>query len=324
MTVSAGLGARVHPVNNGTRRDGAVQRKDRNDSDIVDPGLRPAQLFCMDPFPRGIDMKNDRPQSLSRPLMRPVLKGLLVAAIAVGCDESTGPDGVVLSEPFDYQQDATGRTGFQVRGINGDITVAGVAQSDTLRATGYRRVHNCRRSQAEQWLAQLEVRVSTTADDVVVETVQPLNTSPCTLEVEYELTVPARLAGRVVDVNGNVAVTTLNAGASVTNVNGNVTLAGIAGSTVVRLTNGNVAADVEITGAQAIDLLTVNGNMALTIPTETSATLMATLVNGTISVANLVLMNQVSTGNSLSGTLGAGEGDIALRTTNGNIAVAGT
>jgi hypothetical protein len=268
-------------------------------------------------------MRNQRPQSLPCPLIRPALGWMLITLVVVGCDGNLRPDDVVLSEPFDYQQDATGRTRFQVVGINGDITVTGVAQGDTLRATGHRRVRNCSRSQAEQWMAQLEVRVSATAGEVVVETVQPLDTSPCSLEVEYELTVPARLAGRVVNVNGNVAVTSLSAGASVTNVNGNVALVGITGSTVVRLTNGNVLADVVIAGAEAIDLLTVNGNVALTIPTETSAMLSATLTNGTISVVNLVLTNQVSTGTMLAGTLGAGEGDIGLRTTNGNIAITG-
>ncbi|MEJ2218208.1 MAG: hypothetical protein P8099_16485 [Gemmatimonadota bacterium] len=269
-------------------------------------------------------MTNDRPRRLPRPLMHSALRWLLVSLIAAGCDWGVGPDDVVLSEPFDYQQDATGRTRFRVVGINGDITITGVAQGDTLRATGFRRVRNCSRSQAEQWMAQLQVQVSATADEIVVQTVQPLDTNPCTLEVEYEVTVPARLAARAVNVNGNVTATDMGDGASVTNVNGNVTLAGIAGSTRVRLTNGNIAADVEIAGAEAIDLLTVNGNVALAIPTTTSAMLLATVINGTISIANLVLMNQVSTGTTLTGTLGTGEGDIALRTTNGNIAVAGT
>lgn len=269
-------------------------------------------------------MTNDRPQRLPHPLMRPAFRWLLVSLMAAGCDLGVEPDDAVLSEPFDYRQDATGRTGFQVIGVNGNIAITGVTAGDTLRATGYRRVHNCSRSQAEQWLAQLEVRVSATADEVVVETVQPLDTSPCSLEVDYELTVPARLAGRVVNVNGNVAVTSLDGGASVTNLNGNVTLAGVTGSTLVRVTNGNIAAVVEIVGAEAVDLLTVNGNVALTIPVATSAMLLATVTNGTISVANLVLMNQVSTGTTLTGTLGAGEGDIALRSTNGNIAIAGS
>ncbi len=257
--------------------------------------------------------------------MRPTLALLApLAVIAAGCDWGVGPDDAVLSEAFAYEQDATGRTRFQLVGINGNIAITGVAQGDTLRATGYRKVHNCSRSQAEQWMEQLEVRVSATADVVVVETVQPLNTSPCTLEVEYELTVPARFAGQVSNVNGNVAATNLGNGVSVANVNGNVTLAGTTGSSRVRLTNGNVTAAVAITGAGFVDLLTVNGNVALAIPTTTSATLSAAVTNGTISIANLALANQVSTSRTLTGTLGAGEGDIALHTTNGNIAVAGS
>lgn len=248
--------------------------------------------------------------------------GLLLILPAFGCDDGTGP-GVVIREPFDFQRDATSRTVLRVTGINGDITVTGVPGGDTFRATGYRQVKGCSQSDAESWIDQLEVRITETDAAIVVETVQPRITSPCTLEVEYDITVPARFRGILTDVNGNVAARALAGGVGVTNVNGNVALDDDVGGVMVRLTNGNVTGSLALQGEDAVDLQTVNGNVVLAIPTSTSASLSASLVNGAISVYNLALSNAVRTSTTLTGTLGTGIGAILLRTTNGNIVIQG-
>jgi hypothetical protein len=267
-------------------------------------------------------MRTDRTRP-HRPLLRSVLTPLLLVLGALACDETLGLDDVVLSEPFEYEQDAAGRTYYRVVGVNGDITVTGI-EGDRLRATGTRSVRNCSESQAEPWLEELEVRVSTTADEVLVETVQPQDTGPCTLVVEYELAVPSRLVGRIVNVNGDVAVGGRLRVESVRQVNGNVVLAGTTGSTEVLVTNGTIDAGVELSGADVVDLRTVNGGVELVIPTETSATLSAAVVNGAIRVTGLTLTDRVATRTTLTGTLGDGEGEIVLRTTNGGIEVTGT
>lgn len=70
-------------------------------------------------------------------------------------------------------------------------------------------------------------------------------------------------------------------------------------------------------------MATVNGNISLSIPDDTSAELLAQVTNGNISTSGLVLQNQVVTGTSLRGTLGAGDGQITLGTVNGNITATG-
>ena len=107
------------------------------------------------------------------------------------------------------------------------------------------------------------------------------------------------------------------------NVNGQVTLDEVEDDVLVRLTNGGIAADLRIEDDEAIDLLTVNGNVDLAIPTSTNALLSIALANGTISVTNLTVSNQSSSNTTLNGTLGTGEGAITLRTTNGNISLLG-
>ncbi|NNG27768.1 MAG: DUF4097 family beta strand repeat protein [Ignavibacteriaceae bacterium] len=73
----------------------------------------------------------------------------------------------------------------------------------------------------------------------------------------------------------------------------------------------------------SITIDNVNGSIQLEIPQTTSANFSASLVNGSISLQNLILHNKVVTSKSLMGTLGNGQGTISLRTTNGNINVLG-
>jgi hypothetical protein len=251
---------------------------------------------------------------------------LLAAAFATvsvlgACEDAVGP-GDEIREPFADQLDATARLAFQLVGVNGRITVA-TGQEETVVVTGFRRVHGCTRSEAERWLEALEVRIEERGEVILIRAVQPVETIPCNLEVAYDLTVPERFVGQIVNVNGDIQVDGLGGGTSVVNVNGNVTLEGLLAPVQVALTNGNIVVGATIPGADAIDLSTVNGNVALTVPAETNAALTATLANGVIQVFNLILSDEVSTPTSLTGTLGTGEGEIGLRTTNGNITATG-
>jgi len=250
---------------------------------------------------------------------------LAPALFACGGDGLFGPGGgpFTISEAFDYALDATGRTGFSLTGVSGTIVVEGQSVDESVAIQGFRRVRDCGRSAAEALIDQLEVDVRETATEIVVETIQPNFTSPCSLIVDYELTVPARLVGQLVNINGTITVDGLDDGIDVTNVNGDVLLSDIEGETVVRLTNGSIDADVRIEGTEEIDLLTVNGRVDLTVPADTDADLSIALANGTIRVTNLTVANETITPVSLTGTLGTGEGTIILRTTNGDITIRG-
>ncbi len=68
---------------------------------------------------------------------------------------------------------------------------------------------------------------------------------------------------------------------------------------------------------------TVNGNIELEIPQNTSADFSANVTNGAIQILNLTLQNEVATTRSLRGTLGNGQGTIKTNTVNGNINTTG-
>lgn len=241
--------------------------------------------------------------------MKTILAIGFIPALLVGCGGDGGfpfaPGDAVISEPFEFQRDATGRASFELTGINGNITIRGQSQGETIRITGLRRVQSCSQSAARLQIDNLRVVVGESAQGVVVQTDQPQNTGSCSLSVEYTVTMPERLFAAVVNVNGNITLDDLDNGAAVVNV------------------NGNVSGEIDIEDSGAIDLQTVNGNVDLTVRTDIDAQLSANLVNGQIRITNLTLANQTSTMTSLSGTLGDGDGSIQLRTTNGNITIEG-
>ena len=120
-----------------------------------------------------------------------------------------------------------------------------------------------------------------------------------------------------------MAVEAIENHVSVEHANGNVRLGHIVGNASVQVINGSIDSDVTLPRDGTIKLTTSNGNIDLAIPTSTSATLAASVINGLIRTSNLALQQQSDSPRSLDGTLGDGEGAIELTTLNGNISVTG-
>ncbi len=253
----------------------------------------------------------------------------LLGALGAACGDSTGTDDRVgnqnfmAEEPLDVDLDATARTAFRVEGINGTIDVLGAAGTETFAIRGERQVWSESVEDARDYLGQLDVVVSETATDIIIRTVQPQSTGGRNLVVNYVLTVPERLAARLVNVNGNVTVRQLLETVTVDDVNGNIVLDDLSGSVSATLVNGNVSCQAMLPAAGIVDLETVNGNVTLDIPVNTSAEFTAQVVNGTITTSNLTFQGVTGGPTSFQGTLGAGDGTIDLQTVNGNIAARG-
>jgi hypothetical protein len=264
-------------------------------------------------------------------MRRNIIVIAVIAALAVGCSDSTGPSGgpvgnqnFLAEVSLNIDLDATARTTFRVEGINGKIDVVGVAGTETFMIRGERQVWSESVADAQDYLDRLEVAVTEVGNEILIRTVQPINTGGRNVVVNYELSVPARLVAQLVNINGNVTAQLMDNTVSVNNTNGNVTLEDILGDQTVMLVNGNIVGQITtLSPGGVIDFQTVNGNVVLDLPQNTSAHFSAHLVNGTITTTGLVLLNPVSTMTSLTGTLGGGQGIIDLQTVNGNIQAAG-
>ena len=228
----------------------------------------------------------------------------------------------VASETFSYRVPLAEHVRFKLEGINGNIEITGVAGADSVSIEGERSVGSESIDDAEEHLPELEVSVSDMGTEVFVETIQPEDTDCRSFIVDYEITLPESLNVYVDNTNGTITVTSMRSTLDVGTTNGQITLDDFVGSTDADVTNGQIVAEVTLPQDGEAELTTVNGSIVLWIPDDTSAEFSAEVVQGTITIDDsLVLDDAVITNDSVTGTLGDGEGTIDLRTVNGSMSV---
>lgn len=250
--------------------------------------------------------------------MKPTIGTLGVAVVILleachgGSNSPTSPGPVVrntnvlASEPFAFNLDGAGRLRVRLEGINGSVLVNGGPTGGVVAITGVREVRSDSRQDAEAHLAQLQVDVQDAGTDIVVRTTQPQASEGRNYVVNYQLRIPASI------------------GLGITNVNGSLDVLGMTGVVTASLTNGRAEASVRVPAGGSVSLTTINGEIVVHLPSDTSAVFSAQVGNGSITLTDLVLQNEVRTSTSLRGTLGTGNGTVSLRTTNGAIRVDGT
>ncbi|UCE66253.1 MAG: hypothetical protein JSU85_15645 [Candidatus Zixiibacteriota bacterium] len=246
------------------------------------------------------------------------------------CDNDTTGSGrnvnntdFMASESFEYAVGVVDHTRFSLAAINGTVNITGVPGADSVMISGEKSVGSESMEDAEDYLQFLEVTVEDNISGVAVRTEQPANTYGRSYTVDYNITIPRDFIVVATAVNGLIFISTINNNITVQHVNGQISINEIFGSANVTMVNGQIIGDITLPPDGMIDMLTVNGDINLIMPQNTSAEFSAIVANGYINVYNLVLHDQVSTNTSVSGTLGDGQGTISLLVTNGGINVAG-
>ncbi len=144
------------------------------------------------------------------------------------------------------------------------------------------------------------------------------------LEVQYKLSVPrtARL-DEIETVNGSVDVSDFVNYTKVSAVNGSVKATNLRGGANLSTVNGEVNADFEsLTTGARISLGTVNGRVALTIPSDSNATIKADSLTGAIlNDLGLLVRKGEYVGRNLHGQLGSGGVAIDLNSVSGSLSI---
>jgi hypothetical protein len=251
---------------------------------------------------------------------------LILASLALGCgDDVSGPRShdSVATEDFHYSFEVSEHILVSVAGVNGDINVMGLADTDSIVISGTRRVTSDDPVDAAEHLDLLTVEVENEAGVVSAVTHQPEHSDGRIYEVDYRVYIPEDLAVTITDVNGTIYIRSVAEPVTVSHVNGAVNLDGISASVMCSVVNGTIEGDVTLPLDGVIGMEVVNGEVDIEIPAATSAMFLAGVVNGSISVTGLVLEDMVSSATSLSGRLGEGRGTIGLAVVNGTIAARG-
>jgi hypothetical protein len=255
--------------------------------------------------------------------IRALAAGLVFCTLA--CENGVSPTDttIYVEAPFSFKVVADGHARTTIHGINGRVKIIGSTGIDSMTIAGQRRVGSFSAEDAEDHLDSLAVSVTDLGDSLRVTTLQPEDSDGRTYIVDYELTVPQDMELSITNINGNIEIEDIRDSLSLLTANGNILLDDIEGNTTAKVVNGIIVAEIALQPGGIAALSTVNGSIDLAIPTTTSAKLTAQLANGEIVTRHLTLLNEVRTERSLSGTLGEGDGLIALTTGNGNITVIG-
>jgi hypothetical protein len=208
-------------------------------------------------------------------------------------------------ETYSRELPLAGHIRIRLEAVNGNIEIEGHDDVDTVTVVGQKLVGSDSVQDAKRQLNELEILVTENNDEIIVQTLQPRDKQGRQYIIEYFISIPSDFEAVVILDNGDVDVQDVH------------------NSIMVSAVNGSINSSTILFSDHEIRLFTENGNVDLSIPTSTSAIFAAYVDNGSIATSNLEFDTSEQTWNSLTGTLGDGEGIIELDTVNGNIRVVG-
>jgi len=232
---------------------------------------------------------------------------LAAAAAGAGCEMNVADGNFNMglasgraSETWTRSWTVTAGGRFELRNVNGGVTVQPAAAGAPLEVKAERIARSSTDEAARELLKKVEIHEEATADRVLVETRAPKTWG--------------RYGG--IDVHG------VTAPAVVRTTNGGIKGDGLAGPLEARTTNGGI--DVALTAVPgAVTLETVNGGISLAVPGATAAEIAARVTNGGIHVDDALKFEAVGEQNrrNVQGKLNGGGPRVEASTTNGGISV---
>lgn len=221
-----------------------------------------------------------------------------------------------------YRLDPNGRV--SVANVNGSITIKGWDRNEV-------KLVAVKRADSKETLASVEIKVESKDDRFSVAADygdwkfggRDWNRSR-KIEVDFDLMVPqGAVLNEIGTVNGSVTISEVKNAAKISAVNGVIKADRISGNANLSTVNGEVYAECEsIKSGSRISLSTVNGRVFLTVPSDISATIKATSVNGSITNdLGLPVRKGKYVGRDLYGRVGGGESVVNLESVNGELKI---
>lgn len=211
---------------------------------------------------------------------------------------------------------------FDLSNINGNITVTGLSNTDSIVVFANKIVESYSPEDAKNKIDLIEISATDDPEVYTIETDQPNSGNGRNFIVNYFVTVPKDVRIILKNVNGIVQVDSTGSELFIENVNGSIVLDEINGNAQADLTNGSITGRITNNVAE-ISMNIVNGNILLHIPQNTNAEFTASVVLGIISINGIDIVDRDTNENVLQGTIGSGNSHIALSTVSGNINVTG-
>lgn len=249
---------------------------------------------------------------MRRSLLKIVLPGLLISALALGCFAGVAEAKVRESFEQTVPFDATGH--FSIENVNGSITI------ETWN-DGAVQIRAEKIADSEESLRDIDIEISGSGDRVRVKTYLPKSRRGESRAVEYHVMIPATAKVDVETVNGKVEVFGVQGPLNAATVNGSVEVEGLGSQADVSTTNGSIKAHYSDTVDGDHSFSTTNGSVTLYLPDGASGELDASTVNGSITTDFPATVNRLSK-RRLKGSFGGGGGShFEISTVNGSVKI---
>lgn len=251
------------------------------------------------------------------------LRFLRLSALCALALVATGLASATVTEKFSqtHPLDAAGTVA--VTNMNGDIEIVGWDKNEVS-------IEAEKSARTDEELKRIEIIVEASAQQVVVKTKHHKADGDSWWHrngnnsggVHYVLHVPAKLQRVKIDaMNSNISTEKVSAAMKLETMNGRIRASGLTGDTDLDTMNGRISASFDRLGAgQKVNVDTMNGHCELFVPTEASARVNASSMNGRVS-SELPITVEKSSRHSLHGALGKGEATISMDSMNGSLSI---
>ena len=229
---------------------------------------------------------------------------------------------------------------FEAQTHNGSITINGAEVAEcNMTATIVTRAATD--EEALELSDQVNVTLVPAGNKLTVKIDQPTNLINKSVGVSLDVKLPNQTdldllthngAVEISDVTGKLEATTHNGKVTCERIsgtttfethNGSVTCSEISGKTQLKSHNGSIEAFYTSTAPSVCDIsmVTHNGGIELKTPQSLSAKIDVSTHNGSINTDLPITVSGTISKNKLTGTIGAGEGQLHLETHNGSIRI---
>lgn len=213
---------------------------------------------------------------------------------------------------------------FELRNTNGRVRIE-ATDGDAVHVTADRIVKAATKAAAERELAAFEIRETTSADRVALDSSQRGITVGVSREVHYVVRLPRTANVRLVSTNGQIEIRGVAGEVRIETTNGAIQARDLGNGATIETTNGAIFLAFAKLGDQGIQCETTNGTITLEIPSDANADLRARVTNGAITTSDLGDRLSVTeeSRRRFDARLGEGGPAIRLETMNGAIRVRG-
>jgi hypothetical protein len=246
-------------------------------------------------------------------------------ALTAGCDIALSGAREEATETLTRSYPISAGGTLDLATVNGRIdVVAGTKPTVELKAVKIAR--SATKEGAADLLKKYELKEEVGASLVKVRLEKPsggptLNSWGQSVEVRYEVQVPAGVKLVLESTNGNIDVADVKSPATLETVNGRINARGLTGAVKASTVNGGI--DVALAAVtEDVSFETTNGGVTVRLPADAKASLVGRTTNGGVNVQGLQVEELERSRRRLEARLNGGGSRIEAETTNGGITFA--